>query len=163
MKKTFKTIWNTVTAILVAGFVILAVLLAGVRLAGLQVYVVLSGSMEPVYHVGSLLYVKEIDADELQVGDAATFVLDEDLTVATHRVIEIDEDNQCFYTKGDANEVPDAAPVDFRNLLGRPVFCIPMLGYLAAYIQHPPGMYLAIAAGALVILLLFLPDLFAKS
>ena len=32
--------------------VILALLLAGPRVAGMQVYSVLSGSMEPTYHTG---------------------------------------------------------------------------------------------------------------
>jgi signal peptidase len=30
------------------------------------------------------------------------------------------------------------------------------------YIQHPPGLYIAIAAGAILLILVFLPDLFEK-
>ena len=45
--------------------------------------------MEPTYHVGSLLYVKKIAPEAVQVGDPITFVLDENLTVVTHRVVEI--------------------------------------------------------------------------
>ena len=41
------------------------------------------------------------------------------------------------------------------------MFTIPYLGYVADYIQHPPGMYVAISAGAILLLLVFLPDLFA--
>ena len=41
------------------------------------------------------------------------------------------------------------------------MFTIPYLGYVSNYIQNPPGMYVAIAAGAILILLVFLPDLFA--
>ena len=58
--------------------VILAVALVGVRLVGLQVFTVLSGSMEPTYHVGSLIYVKDVDYKELEAGDVITFMLDED-------------------------------------------------------------------------------------
>lgn len=160
MNGTLKKVWNVVTTLLVVFAVTLAVLLVGVRAAGFQVYTVLSGSMEPTYHTGALLYVREIEPSKLQVGDPATFVLDEDLTVATHRVIEIDQENECFYTKGDANDVPDANPVYFENFLGRPVFCIPYLGYIAVYIQNPPGTYLAVAFAAGTLLLLFIPDLF---
>ena len=87
MNKTVKKTWNIITTVLVAAVVLLAVLLVGVRLAGLQVYTILSGSMEPTYPVGSLIYVKKIDPADLQIGDPATFVLNEDLVVATHRVV----------------------------------------------------------------------------
>ena len=50
----------------------------------------------------------------------------------------------------------------YRNVIGTPVFTIPYLGYVAAYIQSPPGTYVAIAAGAILILLVFLPDLFSS-
>ena len=59
MGKAIKIIWNTITSILVAAAVILAILMVGARLVGLQVFTVLSGSMEPTYHVGSLIYVKD--------------------------------------------------------------------------------------------------------
>lgn len=47
-------------------------------------------------------------------------------------------------------------------MIGTPVFTIPKLGYVANYIQNPPGMYVAISAGAVLLLLVFLPDLFSK-
>lgn len=154
-----KKVLNITVTVLVAAAVLLAVLLAGVRLFGLQPYTVISGSMEPTYHTGSLIYVKKVNPEEVAVGQAITFVLNEDLTVATHRVIEIDEENQRFYTKGDANETADGAPVHFKNLIGIPVFSIPYLGYVSNYIQNPPGLYVVIAAGAALLLLMFLPEL----
>mgnify|MGYP002733278848 CR=1 FL=1 len=78
MNRKLKKVWNVVTSILVSAAVVLAVLLAGVRLFGLQVFAVLSGSMEPTYHVGALVYVKEADAFELESGDVITFMVDED-------------------------------------------------------------------------------------
>lgn len=159
MKKSVKKVWNAVTTVLVVLVVIVALLLVGARLAGLQVYSVLSGSMEPTYHVGALIYVKPVDPSEVKVGDPITFVLNEDLTVATHRVVSIDAENSHFYTKGDANDAPDAAPVHFNNLLGTPVFTIPYLGYIASFVQSPPGMYYAIAAGVILLALVFVPDM----
>lgn len=158
-----KRVWNIVSGILIAIMVVLVVMLVGVRLIGYQPYCVLSGSMEPTYHTGSLIYVKKADPQDIKVGDPITFVLDENLTVATHRVIEIDEADRHFYTKGDANEYPDASPVHFNNLIGRPAFTIPYMGYVANYIQNPPGRYIAIAAAAVILLLIFIPDLFDDS
>ena len=161
--KTVKKIWEGVTTILVALVVILAVLLVGVRLFGLQVFTVLSGSMEPTYHTGALIYVKEVDYKEIEPGQVITFMLDEK-TIATHRVVEVVPDNEDptvlrYKTKGDANEAEDGSLVHYKNVLGTPVFTIPYLGYLANFIQHPPGMYIAISAGAILLILVFLPDI----
>ena len=163
MNRTVKKIWDGVTTVLVILVVVLAILLAGVRVVGLTPYAVLSGSMEPTYHVGSLIYVEKVDYRDIQVGDPITFVLDENLTVATHRVIAISEDGEYFTTQGDANDAPDGAPVWYKNLVGRPVFTIPYLGYVSHWITNPPGMYLAGTAAVVLIILLFLPNLLAKA
>ena len=89
-KSSIRKTWNVISSILVALVVLLALLLVGARIFGLQVFTVLSGSMEPTYHTGSLIYVKEVEPSEVEVGDPITFVVNEDLLVATHRVVEID-------------------------------------------------------------------------
>ena len=168
-----KKAWDVISTVLVAIVVIFAVLLVGVRLFDIQVFSVISGSMEPDYPVGSLIYVKECDPSEVEVGEVITFVLS-NKTPATHRVIGIDLEKQCFYTQGDANYdkehyeatgekiFTEDPPVYFKNLIGKPVFTIPVLGYVAYYIQHPPGMYIAIAVGAIMLIMVFLPDLLKK-
>lgn len=155
-----KRVWGVISTILVIIVVVLTLMLVGTKLIGIQPYAVLSGSMEPTYHTGSLIYVKETAAENIEVGDSITFVMDENLTVATHRVVEIDEESQHFITKGDANEFADASPVHFNNLIGKPVVTIPYLGYLANFIQNPPGRYIAIVMAILILLLAFLPGLF---
>lgn len=165
MSKTIKRIWNWISGVLVGIVVLLAVALVGVRIIGLQPFMVLSGSMEPTYHVGSLIYVKPVDYKELKVGDPITYMISQD-TVVTHRIIEVlvdeeDPNTLRYFTKGDANDVPDGVSVHYKNIIGKPVFSLPYLGYVSNYIQNPPGMYVAIAAGAILILLVFLPDIFA--
>lgn len=165
-EKTVKKIWNIATNMIVGIAVLLAVALVGVRLVGFQVFSVLSGSMEPTYHVGSLIYVKDVDYQELQPGDVITFMMDED-TVATHRIVEVVPDENepetlRYRTKGDANEAEDGKLVHYKNVIGSPVFTIPKLGYFADYIQKPPGTYVAISVGAVLLLLVFLPDLFSS-
>ena len=166
MRKTIKRIWNWISSILVAAVVLLAVALVGVRIVGLQPYVVLSGSMDPTYPVGSLIYVKSTDYKQLKIGDPITFMVSED-TVATHRIIEVlpDEDDPStirYFTQGDANDAPDGSSVHYKNIIGKPVFSIPYLGYVSNYIQTPPGKYVAISGCALLMLLVFLPDVFVK-
>ena len=164
MQKKAKKVWDAFTTILVVIVVALAIMLVGVRAAGIQVYTVLSGSMEPTYHTGSLIYVKCVDYMEIEAGQVITFMLDED-TIATHRVVEVipdetDESVVRYRTKGDANDAEDGSLVHYKNVIGTPIFSIPYMGYVANYIQNPPGTYVAISAGAILLLLVFLPDLF---
>ncbi len=161
--KTIKRIWSGVTTVLVGLVLLLAIALVGVRLFGFQVYTVLSGSMEPTYHTGSLIYVHKVDYTELAQGDVITFMLSED-TIATHRIVGVvpDEEEEGvlrFRTKGDANAAEDGTLVHCKNVIGSPVFTIPYLGYVANMIQNPPGTYIAISLGAILLILVFLPDL----
>lgn len=166
MNHSVKKIWNIISSIFVALVVILALIMVGARVFGFQVFTVLSGSMEPTYHTGSLIYVKEVEPETIEVGQVITFMLDED-TIATHRVVEVlpDEEDPSvirFRTKGDANDAADGTPVHYKNVIGTPVASIPYLGYVANYIQNPPGTYIAIAGCAVLLMLVFIPDLFAE-
>ena len=177
MEQKIKKIWNAATTVIVTIAVIISILLVGVRFVGLQVFTVLSGSMEPTYHVGSLIYVKKVDTSKLQAGDPITFMLDEDTVaitfnsgnvVVTHRIVEVVPDNEDstvirYKTKGDANDSVDGGLVHYKNVIGSPIFSIPYLGYFADFIQNPPGTYIAISVGAVLLLLLFIPDLLFDS
>lgn len=138
---------------------VLAMFLWGFRLVGLDAFVVQSGSMEPKIPVGSMVYVKK-NPENLKVGDVITFQLSGDVR-GTHRIIEILEENgeTAYRTKGDANEEADSVPVSAERIIGRVCLSIPRFGFLVNYIQQPPGMYVAISAVALLLLLIVLPDL----
>ncbi len=161
MSKTVKRIWNIVTSVIVGLVVALAIALVGVRLLGYQVYTVLSPSMEPNLPVGAIIYVRSEKPESYAAGDAITFMVNE-TTVVTHRVTRIQQDpadpnTLWFYTQGDANSIEDTNPVHYRNVLGKVVFHIPYLGYVADYVQKPPGLYVAIGVGAVLLVLAFLP------
>ena len=162
MNNTLKKIWNIVSTALVVLMVLCAVFLMGSRLLGYQCYNVISPSMEPEYGVGDLLYVKKVDPNTIKEGDVITFIVNEDLVVGTHRVVRVDAENQRFYTKGDANKIPDAAPVHFNNLIGKPQFAIPKLGYVSDFVQNPPGMYITIGIAIILVAFVFLPDFSKK-
>ena len=182
--RAFRRIWSLVSGMLVGLIVLLAVALVGVRALGLTPYAVLSGSMEPTYHVGSLIYVRKVAPEDVQIGDPITFVVNEDLLVATHRVVDIavettgtetvkdeetgeettvevplDEPAYYYQTKGDANADVDGAPVYYKNLIGEPVFSVPYLGYLSSALQTKKGMILGVTAALVLLLLLFMPDI----
>ena len=189
----FRKLWSMISTLLVIVIVVLAVALVGVRLVGLTPYTVLSGSMEPTYHVGSLIYVKDVDPASITVGTPITFVVNEDLLVATHRVVDVavltteeqpvldesgnpvldesgepvmqeiplDEPTYYFQTKGDANDDVDGSPVHYKNVIGTPVFTVPLLGYLSSWLQTREGMIMGISIALVLIILTFLPDMLA--
>ena len=163
MKSKLLKIWSIVSTVLVIIIVLFALFLMGSRLVGYRVFNVISGSMAPTYNVGDLLYVKSVPPTEVKIGDPITFVLNQDLIVATHRVVRIDEESQYFYTKGDANATMDSTPVHFNNLIGVPQFKIPGLGYVSDFIQNPPGMYITIGIILVLLFLVFLPDIIGKA
>lgn len=190
MTNILKKIWNIVSTALVVLMVIGAVFLMGSRVMGYQPYNVLTGSMSPTYKVDDLIFVKEvykkdfnsitdpveleiakqekiqnvkdwINNGTLKVGDSVTFVKDENLTVATHRIVEIDTEKNEFITKGDANKEKDS-PISFLNLIGEVQFSIPKLGRVSTYIQTHPGMYITLGLGAVLIIFVFFPDIIGK-
>lgn len=114
--KAVRKIWNFISTVLVIAVVLLAIALVGVRLIKLTPYSVLSGSMEPTYHVGSLIYVKDIAPEEITVGMPISFVVNEDLLVATHRVVKVEK----FETK--QQEILDEAGEPVLDEDGNPTY-----------------------------------------
>lgn len=110
------------------------------RVMGMQPYAIISGSMEPAYPTGSLVYADPVDGAALQVGDVAAFWQGEEVII--HRVEAIDGDAGELVTKGDANEDVDLRPVPFQNVLGRVVFSMPLVGYFLMALGSTAGMLL---------------------
>ena len=154
MMKILKRIWNFTTGILVLLVIVLAILLIGVRLVGIQPYTVLSGSMEPEYHVGSMIYVISVDPTSLQVRDPVTFYLDGS-TVATHRVIEVEEINgiKCYTTKGDNPAVGiDPGFRTDNDIVAVYKFRIPAVGRVIDFLKKPVGFVLFLVLPLLAII-----------
>ena len=160
MNQSTKALLRSLTTALVCAAVIFAFLISGIRLLGFDVYGVLTGSMVPAYPIGSLIYVQDVDPNELELRDVITFSSGK--TIVTHRIVEIvrDDNNPYqlkFRTKGDANNDPDASLVGPADIIGKVAFGIPHLGTIANYIQNPPGLYVTIVIGlALIGLVIFM-------
>ena len=75
-------------------------LIAAPMLAGYRPVVVLSGSMEPTFPVGSVIYYKAASFEQIQEGDPITFHAGEDGSLVTHRVVEKQELSSDFITQG---------------------------------------------------------------
>ena len=110
------------------------------RVIGMQSYAIISGSMEPAYPTGTLVYAEPIDGASLQPGDVAAFWRDEDVIV--HRVEKNNAEEGELITKGDANADLDIRPVPYQHVLGRIVASVPFVGYFLMALDSTPGKLL---------------------
>lgn len=118
-------------------------------------YVVLSGSMEPLFAPGDIIFTENVRPHELRVGDVITFrALADEETFFTHRIVEIvdGEDGSLFITQGDANASPDAAPVSPDRVEGRYNFHVPYYGYVMGWGQTKVGFFAMIIGPSLFII-----------
>lgn len=167
MQRKFKIALRILTSVLVCVVVFFALSISATRLFGLQVYGVLTGSMEPVYPTGSLIYVREINTDKLEVGDVISFRISQNV-IATHRIVELvpdeNEPNLIRYrTKGDANDAVDASLVNKYDIIGKVVFCIPKMGYFMDFIQSPSGIATTVGVSVALIVLVFISEVYTAS
>ena len=149
----------------ICGAVILILLVAAVlpltvpKIFGLKPYNILSGSMDPEIPVNSVIYVKQCDTAQLEVGDIITFKLGSGTDLAeTHRIADIDKENALFTTKGDANKNVDQTKVKAENIIGKVVFHIPQYGKLADFINTSEGIAACIAVFAAVLIMWLAAD-----
>lgn len=135
-------------------FLVLAITAVAVpKLFGVEFRAVLTGSMEPDIPVGSLVVVVPTKSDKIEIGDDITFVTASD-KVVTHRVIQIDRENNTFTTYGIANGLDNKdAPNKYENIIGVVKLHIPAIGRAFSWISTTSGKIIAITAIAAVYLI----------
>ncbi|NJE76765.1 signal peptidase I [Thermococcus sp. ES12] len=110
-------------------------------LGRLDLLVVLSGSMSPLFNPGDMVVIEKIEPSAVTVGDVIAFHppnAKDEKTLVTHRVVEVIHNGSrtYFQTKGDNNEDRDPYLVPLENVVGKAVFSLPYLGYLT---RHNPN------------------------
>lgn len=145
--KILNGLFNILSWIVIAAIVIYMAIAAPLILKYRPV-VILSGSMEPAYHVGSIIYYHDVPFEELEEGNAITFKAGESLV--THRITKINGLSRTVVTKGDNNSSEDPVPVEENEIVGKATdFSIPYGGYFVMYGKHPVAI--ATMAGILII------------
>lgn len=111
-----------------------------------RMFTVASGSMEPKYVVGDVLFSKDVDASVVKVGDAITYLGktgDVANKVITHEVVKIEKDENgkyVFHTKGLTNLVED--PIVYEDqLYGIVIYKAVLLSLVYKIISTPVGFY----------------------
>ncbi|HOV70476.1 MAG TPA: signal peptidase I [Clostridia bacterium] len=121
---------------------------------GYRVYTVLGGSMEPAIHKGSIIFSKEIEPENLKVGDVIMFISPAyNNKMVTHRITRIN-DGLSFTTRGDANDTDDLEPVPAADVKGKVCMSVPYVGYVVNFAQTRTGLLLLIIIPSALIILL---------
>ena len=102
------------------------------------IVVVLSGSMEPAFQRGDLLFLTNYEEEEIRVGEIVVFKIDGRDIPIVHRVLKLHEKEDGtikFLTKGDNNSVDDRglyAPgqlwLDRKDVVGSARGFLPYVG-----------------------------------
>ena len=118
----------------------------------IKLLTVLSGSMEPKIHTGSLIFIKP--ESDYNIGDVVTRQTDEENVTITHRIIEKKESDgqKIFRTKGDANNAEDNEDVPQDKILGKVFLNVPYLGYPVGYAKTKEGLIIIVIIPATIII-----------
>ena len=118
-------------------------------IGGTMPLIVLTDSMHPDIKSGDIIICKEIDAEDIEVGDVISFY-DPDgngTSVVTHKVIEIIEDGDklAFRTKGTNNNTEDKLPVPADKVIAEYTgIRIPVAGNVAIFMQSTAGLIICV-------------------
>lgn len=93
-------------------------------------YLIKDEAMAPEYKKGGLVFVGE-EPEPIHVGDTITYYENQGKAIKTRRVLAVDSQIDGYFVKGDNNIKAEMGLVHERNLIGRPRFYLPYLGFLA--------------------------------
>lgn len=134
MNKIVKIISNIIFGIII---VILATYLL-LRLTNkIEIYNVMTGSMEEKIHAGD--YVLILRKSDYKIGDVITYK--QNNSYITHRIIE--KDGNTFTTKGDANNTEDKK-INKELIVGKAIFSGGILNFIINYKFILAGIFLSL-------------------
>ncbi len=104
-----------------------------IKIFGYSGLIVLTGSMEPNYHAGDVIIIKELE--DYNVRDVITF--HQRNMIVTHRIIK--KEGTTFTTQGDANNSSDE-PIQLSDIEGKVIRRIGKIGSIILFAKTPMGI-----------------------
>jgi signal peptidase len=160
-----KIIGNTLSTLMFLVFLLVVVAVVVSKASGgepsffgYQIKTVLSGSMEPGIHTGSIVALKPGgDMNRFHKGDVITFMSPENILI-THRIVDVKLNSALgeasYTTKGDNNDAADAGSVSSTNVIGQYTgVTIPYVGYAMNFAVSKAGSVLLMIVPGLLLLL----------
>ena len=141
-------------ALLLAVVALGAILIIIPKVAGATPLTVLTNSMEPGLPPGTLIIVKPVDPDDIQIGDVVTYQIESgEADVITHRVIGIDAlgAEKRFIFQGDNNGAPDSELVRAAQIQGRLWYSVPYAGFVNTAVNGENRSWIIPVVGGLLL------------
>lgn len=133
-----------------------------IAVGGYRVFNVATGSMIPKYQVGDVLIVKEVNTDDLKVGDDITYLGKVDTfagRVVTHQIVKIEETvgGRIFHTKGIANETEDPL-ITADQIYGKVIYKTVVVSMLAKLMNNLTAFYIVVFVPLGILIFLQIKD-----
>lgn len=147
MWKIIKNIWNVLEKLIFIAIAFVSITIVTQRVSnnensflGFRMFKVETGSMEPKYHVGDVILIKERDTDKIKIGDDVTYFGTSGAMkgkIVTHQVIEIREEDgkKIFRTKGIANTAKDPE-ISGEQIDGVVLTKLHIVGWITTVLQN---------------------------
>ncbi len=121
--------WDVSAPWVIASILLVALLWFNAGLLGVRPSVVTGVSMEPAMRTGDIVLMREVDTDDLEVGDIIQFRAG--ATRVFHRITQIDDTagGRVFVTQGDNNNTTDDPILD-DQVEGEIVLTVPKIGWV---------------------------------
>lgn len=164
-----KLLWKILKILLfILALVVFAVILVQrvsnnkATVGGYGIYTIVSESMVPEYNIWDMLFAKETDPADIQIGDDVVYQGKEgDFVdkIVTHRVIKKIRhgNNYTFVTKGIANDIEDPA-IEQDQIYGKVVLKSAVLSFVSKVINNEYGFYFIVFVPIVIIVSLEVID-----
>ncbi len=129
-------------------------------MTGNQSLIIGGPSMEPTLPLGSAVVIQPVAPTDISVGDIVSVKSGDGRAIYTHRVVRrLALDGVPYLeTKGDNNEVADAATVPATAVIGRVMLVVPLMGFVLAWLSAVSGVAFLLGLGALLVVAAMLID-----
>lgn len=129
---------------------------------GYRLFSVATGSMLPVYNVDDVLAVKEVNQDDLKIGDDITYLgtkQDVKGKIVTHRIIDIElkKGVKTYTTKGVNNTVEDPT-IEESQIYGKVIGKVPIITEINHIIKNQYGFFFLIFLPLVIVIFLEIAD-----
>lgn len=135
-------------------------------LGGYRVYTVVTQSMYPEYKVGDILISKEVDPNDIKVGDNVVYLGKQDDfkdKIVTHEVLRISEDKETgklnFVTKG-LNNIIEDPEISEDQLYGVVVYKTIFLSFISRIMTNMVGFFALFVIATLFISIQIVMNIF---
>ena len=154
--KAIKTVRTVFDVIMVLFAVFCIGVFAFIKITGMEILVVQSGSMEPTINVDDIVIIQPIKIPDVKVDDIITYE-DKD-TLVTHRVTAVqDTDRGITLTmKGDNNNIEDKTKVTDKNIVGKYITHFSKVADFYYFIKSPFGIITIVGVPLLIYMILSL-------